>query len=34
MLEQGDNFLVDTRYTDLFGYNVTWHPNGYFKKMR
>lgn len=33
MLEQGGNFLVDTRYTDLFGYNVTWHPNGYLKKI-
>ena len=33
ILEQEDQFMVDTRYTDLFGYNVTWHPNSYFKKM-
>jgi cephalosporin hydroxylase len=34
ILEQQDTFLADTRYTDLFGYNVTWHPNSYFRKMK
>jgi cephalosporin hydroxylase len=34
VLEQNDSFLVDTRYTDLFGYNVTWNPNAYLKKVK
>jgi len=28
-----DQYLVDTRYVDMFGYNVTCHPNSYFKKV-
>lgn len=33
ILDHHDQYLVDTRYVDLFGYNVTWHPNSYFKKV-
>jgi cephalosporin hydroxylase len=29
---QPENYSIDTLYTDLFGYNVTWHPNSYLKK--
>jgi len=25
-------YEVDTRYTDLFGYNVTWNINGYLRR--
>ena len=28
-----DLFRVDTRYTDLFGYNATWNINGYLKRV-
>ncbi len=31
--DQNDAFLADTHYTDLFGYNVTWHPNSFFRRM-
>ena len=31
--ETDGQYLIDTRYTDLFGYNVTWHVNGYIRKM-
>ena len=31
--ESRDGYLVDTKYTDLYGYNVTWHTNGYLRKM-
>lgn len=34
LVEAGGRYLVDTRFTDLFGYNVTWHPNGYVKRVR
>lgn len=34
LLDRGGRYLVDTRYADLFGYNVTWHMNGYVRKMR
>lgn len=33
LLKQGDAFAVDTHYTDMFGYNVTWNINGYIRKM-
>ena len=32
--ERNGQYLVDTHYTDLFGYNVTWHRNGYLRKVR
>ena len=28
------DYLVDSYYTDMFGYNVTWHCNGIFRRMR
>lgn len=28
------NLLVDTKYTDAFGYNVTCSPNGWLRKMK
>ena len=28
-----DLFRVDTRFTDMFGYNVTWNINGYLKRV-
>jgi cephalosporin hydroxylase len=28
-----DRYRVDTRYTDLFGYNVCWNHNGYLKRI-
>ncbi|HKR49853.1 MAG TPA: CmcI family methyltransferase [Pseudonocardiaceae bacterium] len=34
LLDHNGQYLVDTTYTDLFGYNVTWHLNGYIRKMR
>jgi cephalosporin hydroxylase len=27
------DYWVDTAWTDLFGYNVTWNPNGYLRKQ-
>jgi cephalosporin hydroxylase len=33
-LDRNDEFLVDSYYTDLFGYNVTWSPNAILKKVR
>jgi cephalosporin hydroxylase len=26
------NYQVDTRYTDMYGYNVTWNINGYLRR--
>lgn len=26
-------YLVDQRYTDMFGYNATWNMNGYLKRV-
>ena len=34
MLENSDDYSVDSYYTDMFGYNMTWHCNGIFRKMR
>jgi cephalosporin hydroxylase len=34
LLERDGQYLIDTKYADLFGYNVTWHMNGYIRKMR
>jgi cephalosporin hydroxylase len=34
LLDHNGQYLVDTTHTDLFGYNVTWHLNGYIRKMR
>jgi cephalosporin hydroxylase len=31
--DRNGQYLIDTKYTDLFGYNVTWHVNGYLRKM-
>jgi cephalosporin hydroxylase len=33
LLERDGQYLVDTKYADLFGYNVTWHMNGFLRKM-
>lgn len=33
LVDRDGEYLVDTRYTDLFGYNVTWHLNGYLRKQ-
>lgn len=33
LLEAGGRYRVDAKYADLFGYNVTWHVNGYIRKM-
>ena len=32
LVERDGAYLVDTKYADLFGYNVTWHINGYLRK--
>lgn len=29
----GARYHVDTRFTDLFGYNATWNANGYLKRV-
>jgi cephalosporin hydroxylase len=34
VIDAAGRYLVDTRFTDLFGYNVTWHPNGYLRRVR
>ncbi len=31
-MEIGDRYLVDTRYADMFGYNVTWNVNGFLRR--
>jgi cephalosporin hydroxylase len=31
-LEAGDRYMVDTRYADMFGYNVTWNVNGFLRR--
>ena len=28
-----DNYLVDTFYTDMFGYDITWNWNDFLKRM-
>jgi cephalosporin hydroxylase len=33
LLDRDGQYLVDTEYADMFGYNVTWHLNGYLRKM-
>jgi cephalosporin hydroxylase len=30
--EFGSQYELDTRYTDMYGYNVTWNSNGYLRK--
>jgi cephalosporin hydroxylase len=30
--EFGDQYMVDTRFTDMFGYNATWNVNGFLRK--
>lgn len=34
LLDAGDRYAVDTRFTDLFAYNGTWNVNGYLKRVR
>ena len=34
MQNHDKDYLVDSFYTDMFGYNVTWHWNGIFRKIR
>jgi cephalosporin hydroxylase len=29
-----DDYAIDARYCDFYGYNVTWSPNGFLKKIR
>jgi cephalosporin hydroxylase len=31
--EARERYAVDTRYTDMFGYNATWNVNGYLKRI-
>jgi cephalosporin hydroxylase len=31
-LDMGDRYAVDTRYADMFGYNVTWNVNGFLRR--
>jgi cephalosporin hydroxylase len=33
MAQYGQHYRVDTRYTDLFGYNATLSFNGYLKRV-
>lgn len=33
LLDQDGRYRVDVKYADLFGYNVTWHPNGFIRKI-
>ena len=33
MAQYGPHYQVDTRYTDLFGYNATLSFNGYLKRV-
>ncbi len=33
MEDHGESYRVDTRYTDLFGYNATFNFNGYLKRV-
>ncbi len=33
MKQYGQHYRVDTRYTDLFGYNATFSFNGYLKRV-
>jgi cephalosporin hydroxylase len=32
--QQSDRFMVDTRYTDNFGYNATWNWNSFLRCMK
>ena len=31
--EARGRYVVDTHYTDMFGYNATWNLNGYLKRI-
>lgn len=31
--EQPLRYEIDTRFCDFFGYNVTWNPNGYLRRL-
>lgn len=31
--ENDERYKVDTKYTDMYGYNVTWHTNGYIRRI-
>lgn len=33
-LPQNPQFQIDRKWCDFFGYNVTFNPNGYFKKTK
>ncbi|XP_068751307.1 rhamnosyl O-methyltransferase-like [Montipora capricornis] len=30
---RSQTYMVDQRYTDMFGYNATWNMNGFLKRM-
>ncbi|XP_068751305.1 rhamnosyl O-methyltransferase-like [Montipora capricornis] len=30
---RSQRYMVDQRYTDMFGYNATWNTNGFLKRM-
>ncbi|XP_068751278.1 rhamnosyl O-methyltransferase-like [Montipora capricornis] len=30
---RSQRYMVDQRYTDMFGYNATWNMNGFLKRM-
>jgi predicted O-linked N-acetylglucosamine transferase (SPINDLY family)/cephalosporin hydroxylase/glycosyltransferase involved in cell wall biosynthesis len=30
----GDDYEIDAKYCDFFGYNLTWNINGYLKKLK
>lgn len=29
-----DNYIIDSRYCDHYGYNVTWNTNGYLRRVK
>lgn len=33
LAETAGRYEIDTRFCDFFGYNVTWNPNGYVRKL-
>lgn len=32
-INQNDSYIIDRKWCDLFGYNATFNPNGYLKKI-
>ena len=34
LAEHPGKYEIDESYCDFFGYNVTWNPNGYLRRVR